>query len=217
MMIKMTVESISVVIVCIILLIVTYFWRNHMIHKLFMYLQKEEYILYLKTLDSFSCKYLFPVFLRESMRLNAYMLQGDMEQVKHQFDILLHQIRLTKKQELDIVTKAFYFYVDDTSKKEAKDALQRLKKLSNSEQFIQKCQEIYDVFLEKSSKHIIHMEQTLQQMTGIEKGMYHYMLALQYQYEKNTQKEMEHLACASEQLKDTPYHEKIEEMIIGRK
>lgn len=214
----MTIESISVVaFVCIISLIVTHFWRNHMIHKLFKYLQKEEYISYLKTLDSISCKYLFPVFHRESMRLNAYMLQGDIEQVKHQFDILLHQIRLTKKQELDIVTKAFYFYVDDTSKQEAKDTLQRLKSLSNSEQLIQKCQEIYDVFLEKSSKHIAHMEQILQQVTGIEKGMYHYMLALQYQYEKNTQKEMEHLAYASEQLKDTPYQEKIEEMITGSK
>lgn len=214
----MTIESISIIgVVCISLIMITYIWRNHMLKKLFMYLKREEYSAYLKVLDSFSCKCLFPVYLRESMRLNVYMLQGDVEKIRNQFYFLLHQIRLTKKQTLDIAIKAFYFYVDDENKKEAKDVLNRIKKLSNSEQFIQKCQEIYDVFLEKSSKHIIYMEQKLTQLTGVEKGMYHYMLALQYQYENNISKEMEHLALASEQLKDTPYQEKIEEMITNKK
>ena len=42
------------------------------------------------------------------MRLNAYFLMGDEKKIKEQFDLIL-TLRMSKKQDIDISLKAFYF------------------------------------------------------------------------------------------------------------
>lgn len=195
---------------------ISHVWRNHMFNRLLKYMANQDYTAYMKLLNSLPCKYLFPLYNREYMRLNAYIMQGDTKQIENQFDYLLHRVRLLTKQEFDLLTKAFYFYIDENKKDKAKETLHRLKKVCKDKEYLQRCEEMYDVFIEKKSNHIKMMEKAIETMEGIDRGMYHYMLALQYRYKKNARKEMEHLVCASEDLKDTPYSVKIDELIKGK-
>lgn len=49
-----------------------------------------------------------------------------------------------------------------------------------------------------------------------QKGMFHYMLALQYGYLNNGQKKREHLKAASHDLKGTPYEMKIQQLMKAK-
>ena len=58
---------------------------------------------------------------------------------------------MNKKQELDVVIKAFYYYLDEDSKKKCKTLLERMKKIAD-ESITQECQVIYDILLERKDQ-----------------------------------------------------------------
>lgn len=191
----------------------TQYMKQAIFKKLLRNLQQGNFDVYFKTLDSFWCKYFYPVFNREYMRLNAYMMKGDKEKVEECFAILL-RIRKAKKQELDIAIKAFYYYLDEENKRKCKELLQIIKK-SENEAVLNECQIIFDIFLCKETKYIEMMEEQLKDTTctGLNRGMFDFMLGLQYGYRKEHEKEMAHLQAAKKELKDTPYMKKIDDLL----
>lgn len=201
------------IVVTIVLIVVTQFWKQRIFKKLFAYLQQGKFDEYFKLLDSFSCKYLYPAFNREYMRLNGYLMKADGKKIEECFDVMLH-MRMNKKQELDVVIKAFYYYLDEGNKKKCKTLLTRLKNIAE-ENIVQECKVIYDILLEEKTSYIDDMEAQLKEegLQDAQKGMFHYMLALQYGYLNNGQKKREHLKAASHDLKGTPYEMKIQQLM----
>ena len=175
-------------------------------------LQKQDFDAFFKRLDTLSCKYFYPPFNREYMRLNGYVLKGDKKKVEECFELLL-QMRKSKKQELDVVIKAFYYYIDENNKRKCKALLERMKTIAD-ESITQECEVLYDILLEEETKYIDDMEEQLkdEELQDAQKGMFHYMLALQYNYKHDEKKKKEHLDAAAKALKGTPYEMKINEL-----
>lgn len=182
-------------------------YKNYLFKKLIMALQNQQFDCFFKTLDSLVCKYFYPAFNREYLRMNAFVLQGDQEQVNAQFELLL-AMRKNKKQDLDVSVKAFYYYVDEQNKEKTTAMLERIR-AAKEPVILQECTLIYDVFIKQSSSHITEMEEALDQCEGVNLGMFHYMLATQYGYQNEKEKRSHHLEAAYELLKNTPYEIKI--------
>ncbi len=213
---KILVITIFAIVVTVILIVVTQLWKQSIFKKLFSYLQQGKFDEYFKLLDSFGCKYFYPAFNREYMRLNGYMMKADVKKIEECFDLILH-MRMNKKQELDVVIKAFYYYLDEENKKKCKTMLTRLKNIAD-ENIYKECKVIYDILLEEKTIYIDDMEEQLKEegLQAPQKGMFHYMLALQYSYLNNGQKKREHLKEASRDLKGTPYEMKIQELMKAK-
>lgn len=199
-------------VVLVISLFGTQFYKNRILNKLLKSMKEQDFDTYFKTLDTLLCKYLFPPFNREYMRLNAFFMLGDMTKIKDQFD-LIFRMRINKKQEADVAMKAFYFYVDENEKRKAKEMMGRIEKCSGKE-VADQCAITYDIFLDRKADYIDQMEaEVLRSEAGPERGIFHFMLALQYSYLNNSAKEKEHLLIAKEDMKETPYEQKIDEML----
>lgn len=183
------------------------FLKNNIFNKLLKDMQKQDFDTFFKRLDSFTTKLFYAPFNREYMRLNAYFLMGDEKKIKEQFDLIL-TLRMSKKQDIDISLKAFYFYIDDKNKQKTEEMLQRIQKCGNEEIYTQ-CKIMSAIVIDKSIEYIDDMEAQVKQCEGIDRGMFHYLLGLQYLNKKDTPKAMEHLQSAQKDLKDSPYNSRI--------
>lgn len=206
---------IAFIVVLIISVFGTQWYKRSTFNKLLKCLQNQEYDKFFKILDSLGCKYFFAPFNREHMRLNAYFMMGDGEKIRNQFDLILN-MHINKKQRLDVSMKAFYFYVDEEDKVKAKEILDKLQGVSD-ETMYEQCNLIYEILLLKKTDYIDVMEEHVKECEpGFDRGMFHYLLALQYSYLNEHKKEMAHLRVAKTDMKDTPYEGKINKMIKGK-
>ncbi|MEG0470372.1 MAG: hypothetical protein RR562_10730, partial [Longicatena sp.] len=130
--------------------------KNKMMKRLLEDLKKADFEDYFKMIDSTVCKFYFPAFNREYMRMNGLVMQGEKEKVEEQFDLMLN-MRMNKQQEIDIVMKCFYYYLEDENKRKAKTLLERIRKFG--EDYFKESQVMYDVCLEKSVAYIDEMEE----------------------------------------------------------
>ena len=100
------------VIITIVLIVGTQVWKQRILKQLLKNMQQGDFDAYFKRLDTLSCKYFYPPFNREYMRLNGYIMKADKKKIEECFDLILG-MRMNKKQELDVVIKAFYYYLDE--------------------------------------------------------------------------------------------------------
>ncbi|MEG0273503.1 hypothetical protein [Amedibacillus sp. YH-ame10] len=186
--------------------------KNKMMKRLLEDLKKADFEDYFKMIDSTVCKFYFPAFNREYMRMNGLVMQGEKEKVEEQFDLMLN-MRMNKQQEIDIVMKCFYYYLEDENKRKAKTLLERIRKFG--EDYFKESQVMYDVCLEKSVAYIDEMEEALKdpECTGPNRGMFLYMLGLQYGNGDQKKKMKEYLREAQGLLKNTPYELKIRSIL----
>ena len=155
----------TTVVVIIVMVVATIFWffgmkimKNTIMKRLIKDLQKQDFDDYYKTVDSFATKLLIPPFNREYMRMNGLIMQGRKGKVEEQFDLMLN-MRMNQKQEIDIVMKAFYYYMEDENKRRAKQLLERVRKFGDD--YYNESKIMYDVYLEKSTEYIASMELSL--------------------------------------------------------
>lgn len=182
--------------------------KNKVLKRLLSDLKEAKFDDYYNTIDSMICKFYYPAFNREYMRMNGLVMQGEKARVEEQFDLML-QMRMNKKQEIDIVMKAFYYYLEDGNKKRAKQLLERVRKFG--EDYFNESQIMYEVYLENSTKYIDEMEEALKdpECKDANRGMFLYMLGLQYGNDGQKKKMKEYLREAQGLLKNTPYEVKI--------
>ena len=206
---------IAFIVVLIISVVGTQWYKRSTFNKLLKCLQNQDFDKFFTILDSLACKYFFAPFNREHMRLNAFFMMGDSTKIREQFDLILN-MRINKKQRLDVCMKAFYFYVDEEDKVKAKEILDRMQGVTD-ETLYEQCNLIYENLLLKKTDYIDVMEEHVKACEpGFDRGMFHYLLALQYSYLDQKKKEMEHLRIAKTDMKDTPYETKINKMIKGK-
>lgn len=201
-----------VVVFVLAIVIGTQIYKRYLIKKYLRCLQQRDFDGFFKVTDSIASKYFFPYFNRLYMKMNAYMLMPDKKKVEETFEELL-AMRTNKKQNLDISVKAFYYYVDESSKQKCKELLERIKGLEDPSS-ITECQMIYDIFVCKKGNYIETMkEQLAEQSEDLDKGMLHYMLGVQYENLGDTKQKKECLEAALVEMKDTPYEARIKQML----
>ena len=160
-------------------------------------LQNKDFDLLEKKLNSFSSKALFPRYMLESVRLQIYLVQDQKKKIDQQYRMVIESAT-TKKQKKEILSNAFEHYVFLSDAPKSRNLLEKIKKLED-ESLIQRCQMLYDIFIEKSTNYIKPLEDKFSQLEGSEKMISAYLLSIQYSH-LNNKKKAEYYAELSKQF-----------------
>lgn len=200
------------VITCLLLVFWRSYYRRLTMNRILTAMAKQDFDKLFKIIDSFGCKSFFSPKDRECLRLDAFVLMANAEKIREQFNLILN-MRISKNEKADIYVKAFYFYVDERDKRRAKEMIDKMKGYVDETAYTQ-CVLIYDVVMDKSTAYINVMEEAIKgREEGYDRGMFHYLLGLQYGYLGNKKEQLEHLRIAKKDMKDTPYEVRINKLL----
>ena len=101
-----------------------------------------------RLLDGKLTSMLYPRYNRDYLRLNSYLLREDHERASEMFDLLLG-LNLPKMQRVDLVIKAFNYYVGQEDRKKSKELLHEIKGFEGgqAEAVAHECQLMYDTMI----------------------------------------------------------------------
>lgn len=183
--------GIIVIVLCICLFISVEFKKRGTFKVLLQLLNKGEYGEYLTLLNSPFVKLVYPKYNRYYMKLNAYMFMEDHEEIMRLLDEML-QMKTSHKQRVDLVTKAFNYYIECDDKQQATQLMEEIETYQD-ENLKQECRKVYDIFILKKYQYIDEMEEKLKQASGMEKGFLEYLLSLQYENKGDMKKSKQYL------------------------
>ena len=115
-----------------------------------------------RLLDGKLTSMLYPRYNRDYLRLNSYLLREDHKRADEMFDLLLG-LNLPKMQRVDLVIKAFNYYVGQEDRKKAKELLHEIKGFEGgqAEAVAHECQLMYDTMILKRHNDIPELELSL--------------------------------------------------------
>ena len=101
-----------------------------------------------RLLDGKLTSMLYPRYNRDYLRLNSYLLREDHKRADEMFDLLLG-LNLPKMQRVDLVIKAFNYYVGQEDRKKSKELLHEIKGFEGgqAEAVAHECQLMYDTMI----------------------------------------------------------------------
>lgn len=212
---------ITIVICVIIMILIPIGMRKSSWSKLMKSLEKGDFDLFYKTIDSFACKFTFGAFDRENMRLSGYMAEGRKDDIEELLKMMMN-MRIKAKQKVALGTRGFYYYLEQGKIKKARDMIDFVK--ANGPESSYKDLEIqYSILLKKESKYIDEVKEKIDgvwngkdELTGDKKmivGTFQYLVGLQYSYIDDIDHMMEYFDQALENVKGTPYEDNIHEII----
>ena len=136
-----------------------------------------------RLLDAKLTSMLYPRYNRDYLRLNSYLLREDHERASEMFDLLLG-LNLPKMQRVDLVIKAFNYYVGQEDRKKSKELLHEIKGFEGgqAEAVAHECQLMYDTMILKRHNDIPELERMLKDAGDdkVKSCRLEYLLALQY-------------------------------------
>lgn len=194
--------GIILVVLCIVMFFYVEIKKRKTIKQLMQLLQRGDYGEYLLLLNSPFVKFAFPKYNCEYMRLNAYLFMDDHEEINRAFSQML-QMKTTKKQRVDLVAKAFNYYIEQEDHKKATELMNEIDTYED-EAMKKECRKIYDIYIKKGYQYIEEMEQQLTNATGMNKGMIEYLLSLQYENKGDQKKSEEYLHRSQKDMMSDP-------------
>ena len=166
------------IILTIVMFLVSKSLRNKKQNLMITYLQTGKFEQFETLCESFLVKMLFPRYNIEYLKLNAYILEGDEQKTKEQFDSLL-SVKKSKVQTEDITMKAFNYYVGLEDKEKCTELLESIKTFTN-ERMVQEATIMYDIFILKQGNHIEEVLKMMEGMPEAQRGVNEYLLSVQY-------------------------------------
>lgn len=183
---KINTTMIVMIILIIVSFILNHIMKNHVINNLFEAIKNKDMEQYDKLSKKFLYRYYIPAYNIEYMRLQGYILNQDIKNTDLQFSKLL-EMRKNKKQEIDLYTKSFYYYIQIENKKKSEEMLEKVKTVCAEEE-IKLCQIAYDVILCGKYNHIEEIEKEYQDAPEQLKTTLNYYLYLQYKNKGDLEK-----------------------------
>ncbi len=190
--------GIGILILCVLLLLMSELNKRKVVAKLHMLLEKHQFKEYLELLNSPFVKFVFPLFNRRYMKLNAALMMEDHDEAMFLFKELL-AMRMNQKQRKDVVLKAFSFALEQDDFTLAETLLKEIETFEELDIRLE-CRQMFDIIASKSTAYIDEMETRLSTMEGINKSMLHYLLALQYENKGDLVQSEKHLARSQAEL-----------------
>ena len=134
-----------------------------------------------RLLDGKLTSMLYPRYNRDYLRLNSYLLREDHKRADEMFDLLLG-LNLPKMQRVDLVIKAFNYYVGQEDRKKSKELLHEIKGFEGgqAEAVAHECQLMYDTMILKRHNDIPELERMLEDVGDdpVKRCRLEYLLAL---------------------------------------
>lgn len=183
---KLLVFTGIVVVVTVITSFVLQFLRNSKQNQFMYLLQNNEFDELYKGVDSLYVKAIFPLYNREYIRLNALIMQDRKADVDAQFDKMI-PMAASKKAKIDILNKAFEYYVYNEDKKHCEPIYNQIKELGD-EALTKTTTVLYDIMILKKSNHIEELEKDIDKLPAMNKVTNAYLLSVQYRNKGNNEK-----------------------------
>ena len=172
-----------IVFVVVVVSFVLQFLRNSK-QKQFMYLlQNNEFETLYKKIDSVYTKSIFPEYNREYIRLNALIMQDRKEEIDATFDKLIPMAK-DKSAKIDILDKAFEYYVYDENQEKCDQIIKEIEKLDD-EKMLKFAKMLYDIMILKKSNHIKEIEKDFDKQPAMQRAANAYLLSVQYKNKGN--------------------------------
>ncbi len=190
--------------------------RRRYTKKIVIAMSQEDYDGFFKVLDSSGCKLVLRPGEREMMRLSAYLTLGRAKDIEEQLQMMLH-MRLKKKERAAVATRGFYYYVETKNRRKANDMI-KLVEENGSPDTVKELRMIASVLLRKEAKYIKEFQAYYEGAKAKEqRGMFAYLLGLQYTYIDDHTNANRYLKEAQKLLKGTPYEEVINDLLKEQK
>lgn len=155
--------------------------------KQFMYLlQNGKFDELYKKIDSFYTKLIFPEYNRDYVRLNALIMQDRKNDIDLTFEKLILMAK-DKKAKIDILNKAFEYYVYEEDKTHCEKIMEEIKKFED-DSWIKLTETKYDILILKKSNHIEELEKAFDDQPVVQKISNAYLLSEQYRNIGNEEK-----------------------------
>lgn len=186
-------------------------------------LHRGQYDSVLKLLDSKPFRLFFSEYDRNWNTLRVYLSQGDNRKIEEQTRVLLDK-KLTTAQAYQIASQTYFYFLDRENASICAKLLGFLEK-SAGEDELSYDQMLYRVMIEKKSEDIERVEALLEEKQGekirkdeaadqkVQIGILQYLLGLQFSYRKDRRQMETYLNKARENLKGTPYHKKVKQLL----
>ena len=188
------------------------------IKKTLLSLEEEKYDAFFKTSQSILCFLFVKPYIKESMKLSAYIAQEESEEVKKEI-ALIENMRIKPQQKLMSISNAFYFFLGKREEASCKQMLDYVKKLGD-ERTYNNLKIQYDIFILKESKHIDEIKKKLEiaQRNNMPNkdlmvGSLEYLIGLQYSYLNDKKNMMKYFKPALIHCKGTTYEVEMNQVI----
>ncbi|MDM8275020.1 hypothetical protein [Enorma phocaeensis] len=198
--------TLVLVIILFIIWVATVIARRARTNTLQRLLATGQFAEFYRLLGATTTRLLYPGNTLASMNLDALMLQGDDKQTEVLLDRMLRR-KLGRRQRMDLVLKAFNFYVGTDEAKRSRELLAEIESWGQQYDPIKyECRQLYDVLIAGKSSHIDEMESQLDSVDTFQRGKLEYLLAVQYEHAGNHAKRDEYLSRAKRDggLEKTP-------------
>ena len=131
--------------------------------------------------------------------MNSYLLREDYAEANKLFDELL-QLKLPNMQRVDLVIKAFNYFVGRENRTRSKELLDEIMTYQGErvEPIKAECQLMYDTMILKRSDSIDALTKQIGEVDGAKRGRLEYLLALQYRNKGDMDAFNEHVKKAAE-------------------
>lgn len=190
--------------------------RRRYTKKIMLTMANEDMDGFFQIIDSFGCKMILRPGEREMMRLSAYLTQGKAKAIEEQLQLMLH-MRLKKKEKASVAVQGFYYYVETKNRRKANDMIKVVEE-NGTPQSVKELKMIASILLRKEAKYIKEFEEYhANAQADQQRGMFAYLLGLQYSYIHEDEKSKQYLKEAKQLLKNTPYEEVINDLLKGKK
>lgn len=175
---------------------------------------------FLAELNSVMSKLFFPKKMHAMMKIDAYLMKGDIEKTKELFnDINSYKIR--PGDEFYVRQKEVAFYIELNDEEKATQAYQRMRELYDSfknkssyEAVMKETEYTYEINLKHSGKYLNEMLDLAKSSgTDFTSGIYYYRAAKCYYFKNETRLCKETLLKAQEKLKGTFYEQLIKDIL----
>lgn len=190
--------GITLVVLCICLFISVELKKRSTFKTLVQLLNSQDYGEYLTVLNRPFVKLVYPKYNRYYMKLNAYMFMEDHEEITRLLKEMLN-MKTTYKQRVDLVTKAFNYYIECDDKEHATILMEEIEGYDD-EALKLECRKVYDIFILKTYQYIEEMEARLPQTSGMEKGFLEYLLSIQYESKQDMKKSKYYLELSQKDM-----------------
>ena len=182
-------ESLMIaVFIIIVFVVLQYIGKNIVMKKMTTSLEEEKYDAFFKTSQSILCFLFVKPYIKESMKLSAYIAQEESEEVKKEI-ALIENMRIKPQQKLMSISNAFYFFLGKREEASCKQMLDYVKKLGD--------------------------ERTYNNMPNkdLMVGSLEYLIGLQYSYLNDKKNMMKYFKPALIHCKGTTYEVEMNQVI----
>lgn len=186
-------------------------------------LNHGEYDGVLKLLNSAPFKLFFSEYDREYNTLRVYLARSENRKIEEQTKKLL-DMKLSKGQSYQVASQTYYYFLDRENKETCLRLLDALRTKAQEEE-MNYSQMLFRVLIEKKSEDIDFVKKLLDEKEAekvkknqvreheVQTGLLQYLLGLQYIYSKDRKQGEVYLNKARGNLKGTPYHKKVKQML----